>query len=312
MAFKPENLPRLSEIGVDGRVLGFTLGISVLTGLVFGLVPAWAASRSGVGEALKEGGRSATAGSARQRLRSTFVVVELAVALVLLVGAGLLIKTFWKLRSVEPGFNPDHLITMRVELPETRYKDVPPQTRFRKQVLAGMNSLPGVQAAMVSELPLSGDSLNHDFLIENRPPIAPGDEPSVETRSVLGDYFKVMQIPLKQGRDFGPQDFDEKAPLVGIANEALVRQYFQNEDPLGKRIRWARNPEIEWITIVGVVGDVKHFGLDLPEEPALYTPYTQISPWKRWMSFAVRTQGDPGALLRHSSRRSGKLIRSFL
>ena len=112
---------------------------------------------------------------------------------------------------------------------------------------------------------------------------------------MLGDYFKVMQIPLKQGRDFAAQDFDEKAPRVGIANEALVRQYFQNEDPLGKRIRWARNPQIEWITIVGVVGDVKHFGLDLPEQPALYTPYTQINPWKRWMSIA-RTQGDSAVL----------------
>jgi putative ABC transport system permease protein len=219
-------------------------------------------------------------------------VVELGVALVLLVGAGLLIKTFWKLRSVEPGFNPDHLVTFRVELPETRYEDVASQTRFRKQALAGMNSLPGVQAAIVSELPLSGDSLNHDFLVEGRPPIAPGDEPSVETRSVLGEYFKIMQIPLRQGRDFGPQDFDERAPLVGIANDALVHQYFQNEDPLGKRVRWARNPQVQWITIVGVVGDVKHFGLDLPEEPALYSPYTQINPWKRWMSFAARTQGD--------------------
>ena len=292
VSFKPENLPRLSEIGVDGRVLGFTLGISILTGLIFGLVPAWAASRGRVGDALKEGGRSATAGSARQRLRSAFVVVELAVALVLLVGAGLLIKTFWKLRSVEPGFNPDRLVTMRVELPETRYKEVAAQTRFRKQILDGMNSRPGVQAAMVSELPLSGDSLNHDFLIENRPPIAPGDEPSLETRSVLGDYFKVMQIPFKQGRDFGAQDFDDHAPLVGIANEALVREYFQNEDPVGKRIRWARDPEVHWIQIVGVVGDVKHFGLDLPELPALYTPYTQINPWKRWMSIAARTSSD--------------------
>ena len=296
VAFKPDNLPRLTEIGVDGRVLGFTLGISLLTGLLFGLLPAWTASRGGVSEALKEGGRSATAGGARQRLRSTFVVVELAVALVLLVGAGLLIKTFWNLRSVESGFNPDNLITMRVELPERQYKEVAPQTRFRNEVLAGINSLPGVQAAMISELPLSGDSLNHDFLIEGRPPIAAGDEPSLETRSVMGDYFKVMQIPLRAGRDFGPQDFADKAPLVGLANEALVRQYFQNEDPLGKRIRWARNPEVEWITIVGVVGDVKHFGLDLPELPALYSPYTQISPWKRWMSIAARTQADPGTM----------------
>lgn len=294
VSFKPENLPRVSEIGVDGRVLLFTLGISILTGLIFGLVPAWTASRGQASDALKDGGRT-TAGTARQRLRSAFVVVELAVALVLLVGAGLLVKTFWNLRSVEPGFNPENLVTMRVELPETRYEDVASQTRFRKQVLAGMNSLPGVQAALVSELPLSGDSLNHDFLVENRPPIAPGDEPSVETRSVLGDYFKVMQIPLKQGRDFGPADFDEKAPDAGIANETLVRQYFPNEDPIGKRVRWARDPQIEWITIVGVVSDVKHFGLDVPEEPALYTPYTQINPWKRWMSIAARTQGSaPG------------------
>src|ERR1041384_817012 len=298
VSFKPDNLPRRSEINVDARVLGFTLAISVFTGLIFGLVPAWAASRGRVGDALKESGRSATAGSARQRLRSTFVVVELAVALVLLVGAGLLVKTFWKLRAVEPGFNPDHMITMRVELPETRYKEVAPQTRFRKQVLAGMNSLPGVQAAMISELPLSGDSLDHDFLIEGRPPIAPGDEPSLETRSVIGEYFKVMQIPLRLGRDFGPQDFDDRAPRVGIANDALVRETFQNEEPLGKRIRWARDSEVHWITIVGVVGDVKHFGLDLPEESALYTPYTQINPWKRWMTIAARTQGDAAQSLR--------------
>ena len=149
---------------------------------------------------------------------------------------------------------------------------------------------------MVSELPLSGDSLDHDFLIEGRPPIAPGDEPSLETRSILGNYFKVMQIPLRAGRDFGPQDVTENAPLVGIANEEMVRQYFQNEDPVGKRVRWARDSEIHWITIVGVVGDVKHFGLDLPELPALYSPYTQINPWKRWMSIAARTEGNPNAM----------------
>jgi putative ABC transport system permease protein len=229
-------------------------------------------------------------------VRSALVVGELAVALILLVGAGLLVKTFWKLRNVEPGFAPDHLLTMRVELPETRYKEVAPQTRFRSQAIANINSLPGVQSSMVSELPLSGDSLNHDFVIEGRPQIAPGDEPSLETRSVLGDYFHVMHIPLRRGRDFAPQDFDEKAPLVGIANDEMVRQYFPNENPLGKRIRWVRNPTVQWIEIVGVVGDVKHFGLDLPEQPALYSPYTQINPWKRWMTFAVRTQSDPAAM----------------
>jgi putative ABC transport system permease protein len=296
VALKPENLPRLQEIGVDARVLGFTFALSLLTGVIFGLLPAWAASRGGVNEALKEGGRSATAGGARQRLRSTFVVVQLAVALILLVGAGLLIKTFWQLRSIETGFNPDRLLTMRIELPETRYKEVAKQTQFRTRVLEGMNSLPGVQAAMVSELPLSGDSLDHNFLIDGRPPIAPGDEPSLETRSVMGDYFRTMQIPLRAGRYFETQDFADKAPLVGIANETLVRQYFPGEDPLGKRIRWARNPEVQWITIVGVVGDIKHFGLDLPELPGLYSPYTQAAPWKRWMTLVARTQSDPAGM----------------
>lgn len=296
IAMKPQNLPRLDEIGVDLRVFGFTLGVSLLTGLIFGLLPAWTASRAAVSAGLKEGGRSATSSRSQQRLRNAFVVGELAVALVLLVGAGLLVKTFWKLRNVDPGFTPDHLLTMRVELPETRYKEVNPQTRFRTQALANMNSLPGTQAAMVSELPLSGDSLDHDFLIEGRPPIAPGDEPSLETRSVMGDYFHVMHIPLKSGRDFQTQDFDDHAPLVGIVNDEMVKQYFPNENPLGKRVRWARDPEVHWIEIVGVAGNVKHFGLDLPEQPALYSPYTQIDPWKRWMSFAVRTQADPVAL----------------
>jgi putative ABC transport system permease protein len=296
VSLKPANLPRLVEIGIDARVLGFTFGISLLTGVIFGLLPAWTAARGGVNEALKEGGRGATAGGARQRLRSTFVVAELAVALVLLVGAGLLIKTFWRLRSVEPGFNSDHLLTMRVELPEAHYQRVNPQTQFRTRALAEINSVPGVKAAMVSELPLSGDSLNHEFVIDGRPPIAPGDEPSLETRSIMGDYFQTMKIPLRAGRDFGPQDFDAKAPAVGIANETMVHQYFPNENPLGKRIRWARAPQVYWFTIVGVVGDVKHFGLDLPEQPGLYTPYTQIDPWKRWMTIVVRTQAEPAGM----------------
>jgi putative ABC transport system permease protein len=296
IALKPENLPRLQEIDIDPRVFGFTFAVSVLTGLIFGLLPALSASREGVSGRLKESGRSSSSSRAQQRVRSAFVVGELAVALILLVGAGLLVKTFWKLRNVEPGFAPDHLLTMRVELPENRYPHVDEQTRFRSQALANINSLPGVQASMISELPLSGDSLDHDFLIDGRPPIAPGDEPSLETRSVMGDYFKVMKIPLRVGRDFQSQDFDAQAPLVGIANDALVRQYFPNENPLGKRIRWARDPQVHWISIVGVVGDVKHFGLDLPEQPALYSPYTQINPWKRWMTFAARTQSDPAAM----------------
>ena len=185
---------------------------------------------------------------------------------------------------------------MRVELPEARYKETDKQTRFRTQVLSGINSLPGVQGAMVSWLPLSGDSLDHEFVIEGRPAIARGDEPSLLSRSIMGDYFHTMQIPLRAGRDFGPPDFADHAPLVGIANEAMVSQYFKNEEPVGKRVRWASDPEAHWIQIVGVAGNVKHFGLDLPEAPALYSPYTQISPWKRWMTLVARTQSDPAAM----------------
>jgi putative ABC transport system permease protein len=296
-SLKPANLPRLSDISIDARVLLFTLSVSVLTGLVFGLVPALNSSRLNVNEALKEGGRSATAGSARHRFSSLLVVSELAIALVLLVGAGLLIKGFWRLRAVEPGFKTDHLLTMRVELPEARYREIPKQTQYRRQVLEAINTLPGVQAAMVSEIPLADDALMHNFIIEGRPPIAPGEEPDLFTRSVGGDYFRTMGIPLRTGRDFTTQD-REDAPLVGVVNESMARQYFQNENPLGARIRWARGEgEPQWITIIGVAGDVKHFGLNEREEPAVYTPYAQsIHPWKRWMYLVVRSDQEPSAL----------------
>jgi putative ABC transport system permease protein len=293
VSFKPENLPRLEAIKVDGGVLLFALAVSLITGIVFGLAPAWAAARVNVSDALREGGRG-TVGGARQRVRSGLVVVELALALILLVGAGLLIKSFWQLRSIQPGFNPDQVLTMRLELPETRYKEIPAQMRFRRAVLERLNALPGVQAAMVSELPLSGESLNHDFTREGWN-LQPGAEPDVHTRSVLGDYFRALQIPLQLGRDFTAQD-NEDSPLVGIANQALIERFFKGENPLGQRVRWARNPGNDWITIVGVVADVKHFGLDTPEEPALYTPYAQVNaPWKRWMTLVARTPGEPAA-----------------
>jgi putative ABC transport system permease protein len=227
-------------------------------------------------------------------VRSGLVVIEMALALILLVGAGLLIKSFWQLRQIQPGFNPNNLLTLRLELPESRYKEASKQMQFRRALLDLVNSLPGVRAALVSELPMSGDWLHHDFTREgwNLPT---GDEPPVQTRSVMGDYFRAMQMPLLTGRDFTPQD-KEDAPLVGIANQTLVESHFKNENPIGKRVRWARNAPDVWITIVGLVGDVKHFGLDRPEEPALYTPYAQAgAPWKRWNMLVVRTPGEPMA-----------------
>ncbi|HEV2915211.1 MAG TPA: ABC transporter permease [Pyrinomonadaceae bacterium] len=294
-SLKPANLPRLSHVGIDARVLLFTLAVSVLTGLVFGLVPALNATRLNVNEALKEGGRSNTAGVSRHRFSNLLVVSELALALVLLVGAGLLIKGFWRLRAVEPGFAPEHLLTMRIELPEARYKEIPTQAQFRERALEAINSLPGVEAALVSEIPLSGDALNHNFVIEGRP-VPTGEEPELFSRSVAGNYFHAMRIPLLKGRDFTKQD-REDAPLVGIINEAMARQYFPEQEPLGARVRWARADKEQWITVVGVVGDVKHFGLDQPEEPAIYTPYAQFrDPWKRWMNVVARSDGDPATI----------------
>ena len=294
VALQPDGLPRLGEIGVEPRVFTFAFALALLTGVVFGLFPAW--SVAGAGSGPNDYSRRATAGRAQQRMRSTFVVVQLAIALVLLVGAGLLVRTLWNLRSVDPGFQPAQLLTLRIDLPEMRYRSLDEQMRFRTATLDAIDALPGAAAAMVSELPLSGESLDHDFLVDGWPPIAAGDEPSVETRSVLGDYFGVMGIPLRAGRAFTSNDFNANAPLVGIANEALVRKYFANEDPVGKRVRWARDSEVNWITIVGMAGDVHHSGLDRSELPALYSPYTQTEPWKRWTTLVVRTRSEPLAL----------------
>jgi len=293
----PESLPRLEEVGVDWSVLAFTLGVSVLTGVVFGLAPAWSASRVDMNDALKEGGRGRSGGAAGGRLRGALVATELALALVLLIGAGLLVKGFWLLRGVEPGFDPRHLLTVRVELPEARYKEIPAQTEFRRRVLEELNSLPGTEAAMVSELPLGGSSLMHNFAIEGRQ-VAVGDEPELFSRSVGGDYFRLMHIPLRAGRDLTPQD-TAGAPLVGVVNEAFAREYFPGASPVGARVRWARmEGPPQWITVVGVAGDVKHFGLDQPEAPAIYTPYAQsLQSWKRWMFLAVRSDAEPAALV---------------
>jgi putative ABC transport system permease protein len=292
MALKPADLPLVAAVSIDGRVLAFTFGVSVLTGVVFGLVPALSSSRLDLNDVLKEGGRGGAGGVLRQRVRSLLVVSEMALALMLLIGAGLLIKGFWRLRSVDPGFRPDNLLTMRIELPESRYKEIPRQTQFRETLLGRLNSLPGVQAAMVSELPLSGDQLTHNFVIDGRPPLAPGTEPELNVRSIGGDYFRTMNIPVIQGRDLTAQDRTD-APMVGLVNETFVRQYFPDESAVGKRIRWVHGEEPQWMTIVGVVGDVKHFGLNQPEEPAFYYSYFQSDQsWKRWMYLVVRSNED--------------------
>ena len=290
LAAMPDALPRLESVGIDGRVVLFTAAISLLTGIAFGILPAWKASSRAFASGLS--GPRGQGGVRSGRLRDAFVVAEMAVAMVLLVAAGLLLHGLWRLSSVRPGFSTDDRVAARIDLPEARYAEIPAQTRFRERVLEELNGAPGVSAAMVSEVPLNGQALNHNFVIEGRPPIAVGDEPELFSRSVMGDYFGVMGIPRKAGRDFRPQDRDG-APLVGVVNESFAKQYFSGASPVGARIRWAREEEIHWIEIVGVVGDVRHFGLARGDEPAVYTPYAQSSQaWKRWMEIVVRGSGS--------------------
>jgi putative ABC transport system permease protein len=290
----PEALPRLTNVGANARVAAFTFAASLLTSVLFGIVPALQASGRRFG-ALLGATRSAGLRDARSA-RGTLVVAEIALALVLLVGAGLLLRVLWHLRAVEPGFRVDGLVAARIDLPATRYEKRDTQSAFRRRLLESLASEPGVRAALVSELPMSGDSLDHDALIDGAPPVAPGDEPSLYSRSVLGDYFGVMGIPLRAGRLLTDTD-REDAPLVGVVNEAMARRFFPGSDPIGRRVRWARMQEVHWITIVGVVGDVRHFSLADADQPAVYTPFTQADQdWKRWSEVVVRGPGGPAAL----------------
>nr|MBA3580721.1 ABC transporter permease [Gemmatimonadaceae bacterium] len=244
------------------------------------------ATRIEINSVLTAGGRSVT--SARSSFRSILVVAELGLALALLIGAGLLGKAFWRLTSVAPGFAVDRVLTMRVELPEARYRTIEPQTRFREQVLENMNNLPGVEAALISELPLGGNAINHNFVIEGRPALTIGEEPELYSRTIAGDYFRVMGIPLLRGRALTRSD-RANAPTVGVINLSMAQKYFAGANPIGARIRWAREEGVEWITIVGVVGNVRHFSLAAAEEPAIYTAFAQSGQeWKRWSDIVVR------------------------
>ena len=312
LALAPEDLPRLSTIAIDGRVLAFTVAIALATGVIFGLAPAWSAARAGgsgaAGDALAEAGRSVAGGRASLRLRRLLVVCETALALILLVGAGLLVRSFVRMASVPPGFRTDNILTLHLSLPATRYKEIPEQTRFRTALLDSLNEIPGerggaTQAAMVSELPLGGDQIDHDVAIEGRP-LVPGKNPPVQTRTVMGDYFGVMGIPLLDGRTFSAAQDRPDAPEVVVVNETFARKFFPGTSPVGARMGWALDKPIHWKTIVGVVGDVKHFGLDQPDEPAAYGLYAQSDEdWKRWMTLVVRSPRDAGELTHEVQRR---------
>jgi predicted permease len=273
----PETLPRINSIGVDWAVAGFALSLAVLTGLLCGLIPAFAASRTGVNEALKEGGRTGTAGVGHGRLRSALVVAELAVALVLLTASGLLLRSFEKMRSVDLGFRADHVLVATYSLPRQEYSTQDAIDQFNLTLRNRLEQLPGVQAVGVTTiLPASDLEYGATFTPEGYiPPQGAGLNISWMPQ-VMGNYFQAQGIPIIRGRGFTPAD-DANAPLAVIVNRTLAEHYWPGQDPIGKRLhRGPMEAKLPWLTIVGEIGDVKELGADLPTQNQIYVPSAQV------------------------------------
>ncbi len=287
VAFGPDHIPRLDEITIDPRVLGFTFGISLLTGILFGLIPALQASRPDLNDALKESSRGSTGGRGRT-FRSVFVVAEVALALVLLIGAGLMIRSFMELQAVETGFNPENVLTMRAQLPRKKYSEPHQILDFFKQAQERIAALPGVQAVgAISYLPLTGPASRDSFGIVGQPAAAPGQEPGVEVRVITPTYFQAMGIPLLKGRLLNERDAKESRVL--LINETMAKRHFAGVDPVGKQMEvfWDGSGPDE---IVGVVGDIHEGALNKEPEPAIYWAHPRV-PYSG-MAIIVRTSGD--------------------
>jgi putative ABC transport system permease protein len=294
LAAIPVNIPFWMKLEIDNRVLGFIAGISLLTGLVFGTAPALQASQVNLNETLKEGGRSA-AGGRHHRLRRLLVVTEVALSLILLIGAGLLMRGFLRLQEVSPGFKPENVLTMRIGLPGSKY-DTPEERRiFFKELIERTGALPGVQeAGATSNLPLRG-TWGRSLTVEGFPVLSVGQAPMISHNVITPSYLKAMGIPILMGRDF--TDADTRDGLkVTIIDERLAREYWPNQSPLGKRIRFGPPEDNEpWHTIVGVVGNVKNESLSLTRSKSVYLPHAQIS--LSGMAVAVRATASSESLV---------------
>ncbi len=281
--------PMLKQSHLDLTALALTMLLSLGTGLVFGIAPALAASRTNVRGTLQEGGGSSTGSGGRNRLRGLLVVSEVAVALLLMIGASLMMRSFLRLQDVNPGFNPAAVLTASIDLPGTKYPRPEQQMAFYQQLEERLQALPGVTAVGVSSvLPLSGSNHGIPMLIEGRPVRGPADAPILWIRIVNTGYFPAMQIPLRKGRLFAAQDAQGE-PQVVMVNETLARRYWPNQDPIGKRV--GNGAPNGWMPVVGVVGDIRHMSLAQEPEPEIYLPYAQ-NPQPN-MKLAVRTASDP-------------------
>ena len=276
VSLKPANLPRLAEIGLNRTVFLFTLAVSVVTGLLFGVVPALQVSKLDLNEGLKESSRGGSDSPRRHRMRALLVVSEVALSLVLLVGAGLMIRSFSRLLAVDPGFKADHVLTAFVSLPASKYPKREEQTAFFDRLLERLRNVPGVSAAgLVTDIPLYGGS-STGFDVEGRPPAPPGQRAMTDYRLISADYFAAMGMKLAKGRAFTQHD-NEAARGVVIINETLAARFFPGEDPIGKRLDMSGEPK-DLREIVGVVGDVRNYGLDAEIKPEAYVPFLQSAP----------------------------------
>jgi predicted permease len=299
LRFVPSNVPRLNEVRIDWVVLAFALLLSILTGLVFGLAPALQSAKVDLSSAGREGGRGSSSGTKTGRLRDTLIVSELACAVILMVGAGLLLRTLRGLLQEDPGFNPTQVITANTWLgvpndPKTDpYLGIPGKVTFDRELLRRMKALPGVRlAAITSALPTTNSNPNavgglaiEGFAIEDRP-VESSEDLRAERIRISPDYFAVFQATLLRGRSFTEDDEDGK-PLVAVIDESTARKYWASDDPVGRRVRFGKDPTKPWRTVVGVIKDIKHDGLDIDGVPHIYVPVYQ-DPNKQ-VSVALRT-----------------------
>jgi putative ABC transport system permease protein len=305
VALAPGGIPRIETIGLDARALLFLLGISLLTGVGFGLVPALRASATDLNDALKEGGRGSTEGIRRNRFRSVLMASEFALALMLLVGAGLMIRSFIALRAIDPGFDPHNLLTMVVPVAGSR--EAAPERRaiFYEELLQRVRAIPGVvSASAINHLPLAGDEWGRTFRVEGRPLAHQTDAPAATYRVIFPGYFRTMEIPLLRGRDVGESD-NLGAPAVVVVNEFLASRYWPGEDPIGKRIT-LDDPErdsVSWLTVVGVVKNAVRGEWSAPEHEEIYLPFLQNRSYLEgsgahvaYQTLVIRTSGEAAAL----------------
>jgi putative ABC transport system permease protein len=295
LSLLPETLPRIDEIGLDWRVVGFALGLAVLTGVVCGLAPAFAAIRTNVNETLKEGGRTGTSGGGHARLRSALVVAEIAVALVLLAASGLLLRSFQKMREVDLGFQPDHTLVGSYSLPNKQYTTQASVDEFDRELLRRLQALPGVRnVGLTSFLPASGNNNNGAFVAEGY--VMPkGSSLDLATKmSVQGDYFQAMKIPLLRGRFLTPED-KAGGQLVVVVNKKLAEQSWPGQDPIGKRLRiGTQSMDTPWATVVGEVADVKENSPDQPSKQQFYVVVDQEEGMAGSLGSPTDIAGDGG------------------